>query len=192
MLLVVAFAPWCGRLLSKIGLKGNDTAELLLKELSVHDGTPGTVAGGLEVLDRTLRTWGVPMEGVRLVDASGLSADNRLTCAAVLAVLDRAAGDAHALAAVARSKQEAAACDSARDYLELLVVLTRIAGVLDCVREVVATTIPDVETLGRVAHHELHIAPVLTGEGIDSPQLIRLDGPDGVARVRDHRRLVRR
>jgi serine-type D-Ala-D-Ala carboxypeptidase/endopeptidase (penicillin-binding protein 4) len=70
----------------------NDTAEMLLKELGVADTGDGTVAGGLSVVDRTLRSWAVPMEGVRLVDASGLSSDNRVTCAALLAVLQRVEG----------------------------------------------------------------------------------------------------
>ena len=67
----------------------NDTAEMLVKELGVVDSGQGTLAAGLTVIDRTLRAWGVPMEGVRLVDGSGLSPDNRVTCAALLAVLDR-------------------------------------------------------------------------------------------------------
>jgi serine-type D-Ala-D-Ala carboxypeptidase/endopeptidase (penicillin-binding protein 4) len=70
----------------------NDTAEMLLKEVGFADRGEGTLAAGLDVVDRTLRSWGVPMSGVRLVDASGLSSDNRLTCAALLAVLQRVAG----------------------------------------------------------------------------------------------------
>jgi len=72
----------------------NDTAEMLLKELGVADSGEGTVAAGLNVVDRTLRGWGVPMDGVRLVDASGLSSENRLTCAALLAVLQHVEGTA--------------------------------------------------------------------------------------------------
>jgi D-alanyl-D-alanine carboxypeptidase/D-alanyl-D-alanine-endopeptidase (penicillin-binding protein 4) len=70
----------------------NDTAEMLLKELGAVDTGEGTVAGGLNVVDRTLRAWGIPMEGVRFVDASGLSTDNRMTCAALLALLQRVEG----------------------------------------------------------------------------------------------------
>lgn len=70
----------------------NDTAEMLLKELGVADSDTGTVAAGLNVVDRTLRTWGVPMDGVRLVDASGLSPENRSTCGALLAVLQQIEG----------------------------------------------------------------------------------------------------
>ena len=72
----------------------NNTAEMLLKEVGFVDSGEGTVAAGLNVVDRTLRSWGVPMEGVRLVDGSGLSTDNRLTCAALLAVLQRSGGGA--------------------------------------------------------------------------------------------------
>src|SRR6056297_629933 len=72
----------------------NDTAEMLVKEVGVADSGQGTLAGGLNVIDRTLRAWGVPMDGVRLVDGSGLSASNRVTCAALLAVLDRASATA--------------------------------------------------------------------------------------------------
>lgn len=70
----------------------NDTAEMLLKELGFTDVGEGTVAAGLNVVDRTLRSWGVPMDGVRLVDASGLSNDNRDTCAELLAVLEHVEG----------------------------------------------------------------------------------------------------
>jgi D-alanyl-D-alanine carboxypeptidase/D-alanyl-D-alanine-endopeptidase (penicillin-binding protein 4) len=60
--------------------------------LGVADGGVGTLPAGLDVIDRTLRSWGVPMQGVRLSDGSGLSSDNQLTCAALLAVLQRTAG----------------------------------------------------------------------------------------------------
>ncbi len=70
----------------------NDTAEMLVKEFGVADGGVGTLPAGLDVIDRTLRSWGVPMAGVRLTDGSGLSSDNRLTCAAMLAVLQRVGG----------------------------------------------------------------------------------------------------
>ena len=39
-----------------------------------------------------LRSWGVPMDGVRPLDGSGLSLDNRVTCAAMLAVLQHVGG----------------------------------------------------------------------------------------------------
>ncbi len=69
----------------------DDTAEMMLKELGVVDSGAGTVAAGLNVVDRTLREWGLPMDGVRLVDASGLSSENRLTCGLLVRLLDRVA-----------------------------------------------------------------------------------------------------
>ncbi|MBV1892927.1 MAG: D-alanyl-D-alanine carboxypeptidase/D-alanyl-D-alanine-endopeptidase [Ilumatobacteraceae bacterium] len=70
----------------------NNTAEMLLKEIGFADSGEGTVATGLTVVDRTLRGWGIPMDGVRLVDGSGLSPDNRITCAALIGVLNHDIG----------------------------------------------------------------------------------------------------
>ena len=70
----------------------DNTAEMLLKELGVADSATGTRIAGLTAMDRVLRSWGVPMEGVRPVDGSGLSLENRVTCAAIMAVLQRSAG----------------------------------------------------------------------------------------------------
>lgn len=65
----------------------NDAAEMLLKEMGVASGAGGTREAGLAVVNQRLAEWGVPMEGVSLVDGSGLSRDDRLTCNALLAVL---------------------------------------------------------------------------------------------------------
>jgi D-alanyl-D-alanine carboxypeptidase/D-alanyl-D-alanine-endopeptidase (penicillin-binding protein 4) len=70
----------------------DNTAEMMLKELGVADSATGTRIAGLTAMDRVLRSWGVPMEGVRPVDGSGLSVENRVTCAALMAVLDRFVG----------------------------------------------------------------------------------------------------
>jgi D-alanyl-D-alanine carboxypeptidase/D-alanyl-D-alanine-endopeptidase (penicillin-binding protein 4) len=72
----------------------NNTAEMLLKELGIADRGEGTRVAGLNLVDRTLRSWGVPMDGVRILDGSGLSPGNRLTCAAVLDVLQKQSGGA--------------------------------------------------------------------------------------------------
>jgi D-alanyl-D-alanine carboxypeptidase/D-alanyl-D-alanine-endopeptidase (penicillin-binding protein 4) len=66
----------------------NDTAEMLVKEIGVVGAGAGTTAAGLQVLDTTVRSWGVPMENVVLADGSGLSANNRLTCDTLVGVLD--------------------------------------------------------------------------------------------------------
>ena len=65
----------------------NDTAELLLRELGTKKGLPGTRANGAAVVAETIASWGVPAGSVTIVDGSGLDRANRLTCAALTAVL---------------------------------------------------------------------------------------------------------
>jgi D-alanyl-D-alanine carboxypeptidase/D-alanyl-D-alanine-endopeptidase (penicillin-binding protein 4) len=67
----------------------NNTAELLLKEIGVVAGGAGTRPAGLAAVQATLQEWGIPLDGVNLVDGSGLDRGDRLTCTALLAVLDR-------------------------------------------------------------------------------------------------------
>jgi D-alanyl-D-alanine carboxypeptidase/D-alanyl-D-alanine-endopeptidase (penicillin-binding protein 4) len=66
----------------------NNTAELLLKEVGAVAGGAGTRPAGLAVEKAALQKWGVPLAGVNLVDGSGLDRNDRLTCSALLAVLD--------------------------------------------------------------------------------------------------------
>ncbi len=88
----VESAPLRTILAEMLTTSDNNTAELLLKEIGYVGGGEGTRAAGLEVVATTLTGWGVPMAEVRLRDGSGLSPDNRLTCSALLAVLQREAG----------------------------------------------------------------------------------------------------
>lgn len=67
----------------------NNTAELLVKELGLVATGIGTREAGLQVVRDTLASWGVPLDGVVLADGSGLSRDNRITCAVLQAVLQR-------------------------------------------------------------------------------------------------------
>ncbi|MEQ1702387.1 MAG: D-alanyl-D-alanine carboxypeptidase/D-alanyl-D-alanine-endopeptidase, partial [Ilumatobacteraceae bacterium] len=65
----------------------NNTAELVLKEIGLKAGGAPTTVAGIAVVLQTLQSWGIPMDGITLVDGSGLSDENRLTCAALLAVV---------------------------------------------------------------------------------------------------------
>lgn len=67
----------------------NDTAELLLKEIGRAGKGQASTAGGVAVVTEKLASWSVPMAGVALFDGSGLSRDDRLTCAALTGVLNR-------------------------------------------------------------------------------------------------------
>jgi D-alanyl-D-alanine carboxypeptidase/D-alanyl-D-alanine-endopeptidase (penicillin-binding protein 4) len=68
----------------------NFTAEMLLKQLGAQDGGHGTSASGAAVVTAALRTAGIPLGGVRVVDGSGLSHLNRLTAASLVTLLQAA------------------------------------------------------------------------------------------------------
>lgn len=75
-----------GELLSN---SDNNTAELLVKEIGRATTGIGTREAGLQVMRDTLASRGVPLDGVVLADGSGLSRDNRITCAVLQSVLRR-------------------------------------------------------------------------------------------------------
>jgi D-alanyl-D-alanine carboxypeptidase/D-alanyl-D-alanine-endopeptidase (penicillin-binding protein 4) len=70
----------------------DNTAELLVKEIGAVAGGAGTRAAGLAIMQAKLGEWGVPLEGIFLIDGSGLDRGNRLTCAALQAVLRHVGG----------------------------------------------------------------------------------------------------
>jgi D-alanyl-D-alanine carboxypeptidase/D-alanyl-D-alanine-endopeptidase (penicillin-binding protein 4) len=65
----------------------NFTAEMLLKELGAVLGKRGSTGAGAAVVRNLLSQDGVPLEGVRIVDGSGLSLLDHLTARAVAALL---------------------------------------------------------------------------------------------------------
>ena len=65
----------------------NSTAEMVLKEIGLAVSNSGTRISGLAAMQSTMQSWGIPLAGVTLVDGSGLSDDNRMTCGALLEVL---------------------------------------------------------------------------------------------------------
>jgi len=65
----------------------NFTAEMLLKELGAVQAGRGTTAAGVAVVRQLLVQAGVPMDGVRLVDGSGLSLLDRMTANALVSLL---------------------------------------------------------------------------------------------------------
>ena len=71
----------------------NFTAEMLLKELGSTIGPRGSTAAGVRVVRSTLSDAGVPLAGVRIADASGLSRYDRSTAFALAAVLRAGTAD---------------------------------------------------------------------------------------------------
>jgi serine-type D-Ala-D-Ala carboxypeptidase/endopeptidase (penicillin-binding protein 4) len=75
------------------GESDNFAAEMLLKELGATIAPRGSSAAGAQVVRATLSAAGVPLAGVRIADGSGLSRFDRLTAAALAAILRAGAGD---------------------------------------------------------------------------------------------------
>ena len=65
----------------------NFYAEMLLKQLLAATGKVGTSAGGGQLVVTAMREAGVPVDGVRILDGSGLSSLDRLTAEALVGVI---------------------------------------------------------------------------------------------------------
>jgi D-alanyl-D-alanine carboxypeptidase/D-alanyl-D-alanine-endopeptidase (penicillin-binding protein 4) len=66
---------------------------MLLKQLAAVTGRVGTSAVGGRLVVATMRDAGIPVDGIRIVDGSGLSSLDRLTAAALVGVITVAASD---------------------------------------------------------------------------------------------------
>ena len=86
-------APMSDVVAEMLGNSDNNTAELVVKELGLTVAAPGTREAGLGVVREQLVEWGVDVSQIVLVDGSGLSLDNRLTCDSILTVLQRTGFD---------------------------------------------------------------------------------------------------
>ena len=71
----------------------NNTAEMLVKEIGFEASGSGSTVGGIEAMVNQLMAWEISIDGLLLVDGSGLSRDNRVTCQAVLALMQRGEPD---------------------------------------------------------------------------------------------------
>ena len=65
----------------------NFTAEMLLKHLGTLDGQVGTSARGARVVMEELVAARIPVDGIRLVDGSGLSSLDRITAETLVSVI---------------------------------------------------------------------------------------------------------
>jgi serine-type D-Ala-D-Ala carboxypeptidase/endopeptidase (penicillin-binding protein 4) len=66
----------------------NETAELLTKEIGLHDANTGTTANGVAGIHQTLQGENLPLDGVTQVDGSGLAREDQTTCSFVQTLLD--------------------------------------------------------------------------------------------------------
>lgn len=65
----------------------NNTAEILVRHIGLTRSLQPTTPAGLAVIDATLKEWGIG--GVKGTDGSGLSRGNRMTCSALIELLER-------------------------------------------------------------------------------------------------------
>jgi serine-type D-Ala-D-Ala carboxypeptidase/endopeptidase (penicillin-binding protein 4) len=66
----------------------NTTAEMFIKELGFRaTGNPGSWADGLSAVQSSLRAQGVTLEGLTMIDGSGLDRANRVTCEVLLSTV---------------------------------------------------------------------------------------------------------
>jgi serine-type D-Ala-D-Ala carboxypeptidase/endopeptidase (penicillin-binding protein 4) len=88
VLLGVRRSGLLSRLVQRMNIPSdNFYAEMLLKQVGAQVLGEGTTASGARVVVRELRQRGVPLDGVRIADGSGLSAYDRLTARALAALL---------------------------------------------------------------------------------------------------------
>lgn len=80
----------------------NTTMELLVKEIGLQASGTGSTEAGLAAIRDWLAGSGLPAEGVVLDDGSGLSEQNRVTCALLTSLLERDGADGVIAAGLAR------------------------------------------------------------------------------------------
>ena len=70
----------------------NNTAELMLKEIGLARLSSGTRIAGAQVVQSVLQEFGLPIDGLVIIDGSGLDRGNRATCALFTSILERDGG----------------------------------------------------------------------------------------------------
>jgi D-alanyl-D-alanine carboxypeptidase/D-alanyl-D-alanine-endopeptidase (penicillin-binding protein 4) len=112
-------SPRLSRLVRRMNrVSDNFYAEMLLKQLGARIRGAGTTAAGARVVRAELRERGVTMDGVRIVDGSGLSRKDRLTARALAELLISAASDAEIGVAFVASLPVAGVNGTLKDRME--------------------------------------------------------------------------
>lgn len=130
VLATVTSAPLSDIVNEMLATSDNLTAEMLVKEIGLATSGEGTREAGLAAIAATLTEWGVPAGSVVLTDGSGLSRDNRVTCEALLQVLQRGAADDVVGAGLAVAGQDGSTLDGTFEDAGLAGVLRAKTGSL--------------------------------------------------------------
>lgn len=86
-LALIESEPFTEVLVEMLHTSDNNTAEMIVKEIGYQARGEGTRTAGLDVIRTRLGEWGVPVDGMSLTDGSGLSRENRVSCATLAAVV---------------------------------------------------------------------------------------------------------
>jgi D-alanyl-D-alanine carboxypeptidase/D-alanyl-D-alanine-endopeptidase (penicillin-binding protein 4) len=84
----------------------NTTMELLVKEIGLQSSGTGSTEAGLVAIREWLASSGLPADGVVLDDGSGLSEQNRVTCALLSSLLAEDGADGVIAAGLARPGED--------------------------------------------------------------------------------------
>lgn len=85
-------SPTLGQITQHIlRVSDNEGAEVLLRQLAIATGRPGSFQAGTTAVTHTLADLGIDMSGVQLYDGSGLSRHNRIPVRVLMQVLQLAA-----------------------------------------------------------------------------------------------------
>jgi serine-type D-Ala-D-Ala carboxypeptidase/endopeptidase (penicillin-binding protein 4) len=87
-LATIESVPLTGVIDQLLQTSDNNTAEMLLKEIGLAGAGEGSRQAGAQVVAARLESWQIPLDGVTIDDGSGLSRANRLTCDAVVGLLE--------------------------------------------------------------------------------------------------------
>lgn len=130
VLATVTSAPLSDIVNEMLATSDNLTAEMLVKEIGLATSGQGTREAGIAAIEATLAEWGVPATDVVLTDGSGLSRDNRVTCAALLQVLQRGSATDVVGAGLAVAGQDGSTLDGKFEEAGLAGVLRAKTGSL--------------------------------------------------------------
>lgn len=112
----------------------NLTAEMLVKEIGVATAGAGTRVDGLRAVGERMVSWGIAPDSFVLTDGSGLSRDNLISCASLLAVLARGDSTDVVGAGLARAGQDGSTLDGRFEQPGLAGVLQAKTGSLTGVK----------------------------------------------------------
>jgi len=103
VLATVRSAPFSEVVAAMVRESDNTAAELILREVGRQERDDGSTPAGAAAVVAELETLGLPTDGVRLGDGSGLEVTNTVTCAVLAGVLRQVEGLRATLAVAGRS-----------------------------------------------------------------------------------------